>query len=92
MVVTTFPFLWDELIGQLMLNITGSALLVGLVGIFFIAVLGLAMRLTLEIQLIAMFFYIMTVVVVFVPWLAMVAVIGVGIFIGMFFFYTLFRG
>jgi len=92
MVVTSFPFLWDELITQVLFSVTGSPLLVGLIGIFFIAILGLAMRLSLEIQLIAMFFFIMTVVSVFIPWLAWSAVIVVGVFIGLFFFYTLFRG
>ena len=92
MIVTSFPFLWDELITQVLFSVTGSPLLVGLIGIFFIAILGLAMRLSLEIQLIAMFFFIMTVVSVFIPWLAWSAVIVVGVFIGLFFFYTLFRG
>jgi len=90
--VVSFPFLWDELIQQLLLSVTGSPLLVGLIGIFFIGVLGLAMRLTLEIQLIAMFFFIMLIAVAYIPWISGVVLIVAGIFVGMFFFYTFFRG
>lgn len=87
-----FPFMWDELLNQLLLSVTGSPLLVGLIGIFFISILGMALRLTLEIQLIAMFFYVMLIAVNYIPWLTGFGMIAAGIFIGLFLFYTLFRG
>jgi hypothetical protein len=92
LVAKTVPFLWDQLIPQLFGNITGSPLITGLVIMLIFYLIGLGLRLSFEIQMIMMFFVLFTVVGVFIPSLAAIMFILVGIFVGMFLIYLLFRG
>lgn len=88
----TAPFLFDKLVGQLFLSILGNPLLVGIVLMFFFFVFGLALRLTLEIQIVNMFLLAMLVIAAYIPWLGLAVLIGVGILLGLFLFFTIFRG
>lgn len=84
---TTFPFMWDKLLPLLINSITGNPILSGLLLMLIIFLLGQVLRFPLEVQLVSMFFGSFIILSAFINWFIPVAVLLVGIVIGMFFIY-----
>lgn len=89
--VTTFPFLFDQLISQMMIDIFGSPAVAGISILMFFYIVGLAMRLTFEVQMVMMFFVSMLVVGIFVPWVYPIVALVVGILFAVFVIYWFLR-
>ena len=85
------PFWWDAQIMAMLLDIFGSPALLGVFSIFFIFMLGLAFRLTLEIQLLVMLFFIMLFVVPMISWLPVALFLLVGMGLGAYLIYAIFN-
>jgi hypothetical protein len=88
----TVPFLFDKLAYVTFLNVFGGPVMLAAIGIFFIFILGLALRLSLEIQLLAMFFMLFGVIALMLPQIIDIGFVIIGIFVGVFLVYMLFRG
>jgi hypothetical protein len=86
----TAPLLWNQLIPALFNSILGHPLLVAGFGLMFFYLMGLGLRLTLEMQIIIMFFASMTIFWIYFPAIALFLYIGAGVFIGIFLIYNLF--
>ena len=91
MAITTFPFLWDTLIGHMVVDIFGSPMIAGMFGLFFFYVFGLALRLTLEVQIVMMFFVAVLLIGTFIPWLPIVLSIVIGVGLAIFLIATIFQ-
>lgn len=89
--VTTFPFMWDKLIGLMVLDIFGSPVVAGLFFMVFFYIMSLALRLTLEVQLVMMFFAAMLVLSLYITWLPVAIFVLVSLFVGLFVIATILR-
>lgn len=87
--VTTFPFLWDQLIGVMFGDVFGTPAIAGIFVLLFFYVFGLALRLTLELQIVTMFFATMLVVGSMIGWASTVVFLLASIFIGVFLYYII---
>jgi hypothetical protein len=93
--VETIPFLFDKLLGQLFLDILGgNMVLIALIIFLFFGAFGIALRLTWEMQLLALFFLSFLVIggLGLVSGLDIMLMLVVGFILGAFLFYTLLRG
>jgi hypothetical protein len=90
MMAYTVPFLFDRLIPMMVGDITGSALLTGALVMMTLFVVGLAMRLTMEMQIIMMFLAVNFLLIYWIPWLLPVVFVGAGLAIGAFLIYSIF--
>jgi len=87
--VTTFPFLWDTLIGHVFIDVFGSPMVAGVFTLLFFYIFGLALRLTLEVQILMMFFVAVLIGSIFISWLPIALMMIVGLFVGLFVIRTL---
>jgi hypothetical protein len=88
--VYTFPFMWDQLMGTMMNSIFGNPLLTGAIVLLFFYILTLALRMTLEMQMVCMLFVSFLVVGIYITWFPTIIFLGVGMFIGLFLYYMIF--
>lgn len=87
--VQTFPFMWDQLIGALFTDVFGTPMIAATFVLLFFYVFGLALRLTLELQIISMFFAVMLIATSLVGWIGTVVFLLTSIFIGVFLYYVI---
>ena len=90
--VETVPLLFDKLFGSMLGSIMGSPTLIALMGMFFFFVFGLALRLTMEIQIIMLYFFSLIILSTLITWIPWVIMAGMGLLLGVFLFYMIFRG
>lgn len=87
--VDTFPLLFDQLTFQVLLEIFGSPLLLGIFTLIFLYTFGLIMRLSFEMLTLMLFIGVMTLIAIFIPELVLIITTIVGIFLGIFLFYKI---
>lgn len=87
--VDTFPLLFDQLTFQVLLEIFGSPLLLGIFTLIFLYIFGLIMRLSFEMLTLMLFIGVMTLIAIFIPELVLIITTIVGIFLGIFLFYKI---
>lgn len=87
--VDTFPLLFDQLTFQVLLEIFGSPLLLGIFTLLFLYIFGLIMRLSFEMLTLMLFIGVMTLIAIFIPELVLIITTITGIFLGLFLFYKI---
>lgn len=87
--VDTFPLLFDQLTFQVLLEIFGSPLLLGIFTLLFLYTFGLIMRLSFEMLTLMLFIGVMTLIAIFIPELVLIITTITGIFLGLFLFYKI---
>lgn len=87
--VDTFPLLFDQLTFQVLLEIFGNPLLLGIFTLIFLYTFGLIMRLSFEMLTLMLFIGVMTLIAIFIPELVLIITTIVGIFLGIFLFYKI---
>jgi len=85
-----FPFLFDVETYSLFNTVFGNPLLLGIFALIFLYIFGLVMKLPFEPLTLALYFGIMFLISTFIPFLAPIVIfLGLGIFVGVFFFYRI---
>lgn len=92
MVIKEFPFLIDRIIGEGVLTIFGyNAMLVWLFFSLMITFFGIALRVSNIVIIVSLLFFTFAIASSIIPlWIIAVAVIALGVFLGLVFFLTIF--
>jgi len=81
--------LFEDMISNLLLLIFGNPLLIGLFLMLMFYIIGLALHLTPEIQIVMMFLMTYIILSQYLQWLSTVLLGVVGIFLGLYLFYRI---
>ena len=82
-------FFFQAAIYNMFIGIFGNPLLAGVFILIFFYIMGVAFRLTFEAQMVMMTIVSLIVINLFIPQLAIVMMLVVGVFVGLFLFYRI---